>query len=318
MKLRFGYVSNALALYEASPARTMTFASWSKLSKEEQEAKLHTITERNLSSTLRALHYNIAHEIELYRMSSSIVPLATHPEAKWEYIHPFKDLFAEIGKLVKKHGLRVSFHPNQFTLFTSPKQHVTENAIGDLDYHVTMLEAMGLDNRAIANIHIGGAYGDKKATLKRFYVNFDTIPDQIRSHVTLENDDKTYTAKETLEACERTGVPFIFDYHHHMANPGDGLPEDFLLRVHETWKSRGQQPKFHLSSPKSEKAYRSHADYVDSEFALPFINMLKEYGEDADIMIEAKKKDLAALKLVEDLSAVRGVKRLTGGSIQWK
>ena len=318
MQLRFGYVSNALALYEASPARTMTFASWSKLSKEERETKLHSITDTNLTNTLRALHYNIAHEIELYRMSSSIVPLATHPEATWDYITPFRDKFKEIGDLVKKHKLRVSFHPNQFTLFTSPKQHVTDNAIGDLDYHVAMLQAMGLDKRAITNIHIGGAYGDKEETLKRFHRNFDTIPEPIRSHVTLENDDKTYNAIETLETCEQTGVPFIFDYHHHMANPGEGLPEDFLERVHKTWNSHNIRPKFHLSSPKSEKAYRSHSDYVDPEFALPFINMLKEYGEDADIMIEAKKKDLAALKLVEDLSSVRGVKRLNGGSIQWK
>ncbi len=318
MQLRFGYVSNALALYEASPARTMTYATWTKLSKEEREAKLLAITESNLKSTLRALHYNIAHEIDLYRMSSSIVPLATHPEAKWDYISPFQNLFKQIGDLVKNHELRVSFHPNQFTLFTSPKTHVTENAVVDLDYHVSMLEAMGLDDRSIVNIHIGGAYGDKEETLKRFDKNFQTIPKQVRSHVTLENDDKTYTAKETLETCERVGVPFIFDYHHHLANPGDGLPDDFFERIHETWKSRELLPKFHLSSPKSESAYRSHADYVDCDFALPFINMLKEYGEDADIMIEAKKKDLAALQLVEELSAVRGVKRLSGGSLQWK
>lgn len=318
MQIRFGYVSNALALYEASPARTMTFATWSKLTKEERETKLHTITETNLKSTLRALHYNIAHEIDLYRMSSSIVPLATHPEATWDYITPFQQLFQEIGDLVKMHGLRVSFHPNQFTLFTSPKPHVTENAIGDLHYHVAMLEAMGLDTRSIVNIHIGGAYGDKTETLKRFYKNFDTIPKNLRSHVTLENDDKTYTAEETLEACEQTGVPFIFDYHHHMANPGDGLSDRFFERVYKTWESHNIRPKFHLSSPKSTSAYRSHADYVDSEFAIPFLNMLKEHGEDADIMIEAKKKDLAALQLIEDLSTVRGVKRLNGGSIQWK
>ncbi|MBF0705207.1 UV DNA damage repair endonuclease UvsE [Alkalihalobacillus hwajinpoensis] len=318
MKLRFGYVSNALALHEASPARTMTFSTWSKLSEEERSEKLHTITETNLKSTLRALHYNIAHEIDLYRMSSSIVPLATHPEAKWDYITPFRYMFEEIGELVQKHRLRVSFHPNQFTLFTSPKQHVTDNAIGDLDYHVAMLDAMGLDSRSIVNIHIGGAYGDKEETLKRFYANFDSIPSHLRSHVTLENDDKTYNAKETLEACEQTGVPFIFDYHHHLANPGDGLPERFFERVHETWKPKGLLPKYHLSSPKSASAYRSHADYVDSEFAIPFIDMLKEYGEDADIMIEAKKKDLAALQLVDDLSAIRGVKRLSGGSVLWK
>lgn len=318
MKLRFGYVSHALALYEATPARTMTFARYSKLSKEEREEKLLSVTDTNLTNTLRALHYNIAHEIKLYRMSSSIVPLATHPEVKWDYQTPFREKFKEIGDLVKKHNLRVSFHPNQFTLFTSPRQQVTENAVIDLDYHTSMLELMGLDNSAITNIHIGGAYGDKEATLERFHQNFETVPERIKSRITLENDDKTYTACETLGVCEETGVPFIFDYHHHMANQGNGLPDRFFERVENTWKNRGVSVKYHLSSPKSESAYRSHADYVDPEFALPFLEMLKEHGQDADIMIEAKKKDLAALKLVEDLSSIRGVKRLGGSTLLWK
>ncbi|WP_270180414.1 UV DNA damage repair endonuclease UvsE [Alkalihalobacillus sp. CinArs1] len=318
MKLRFGYVSHALALYEATPARTMTFARYSKLSEEERMEKLLSVTDANLTNTLRALHYNIAHEINVYRMSSSIVPLATHPEAKWDYHTPFRDKFKEIGDLVKKHNLRVSFHPNQFTLFTSPRKQVTENAIIDLDYHTSMLELMGLDNRSITNIHIGGAYGDKEETLERFYENFNTVSDRIKERITLENDDKTYNAEETLEVCEKTGVPFIFDYHHHKANEGNGLSNDFFERVEKTWQGRGVPVKYHLSSPKSESAYRSHADYVDPEFAVPFIKMLKEHGEDADIMIEAKKKDLAALKLVEDLSSIRGVKRLDGSTLLWK
>lgn len=318
MKLRFGYVSHALALYEATPARTLTFARWSKLSESERKDKLLSVTDANLTNTLRALHYNIAHEIKVYRMSSSIVPLATHPEVKWDYKTPFQEKFKRIGDLVKEHGLRVSFHPNQFTLFTSPRPHVTENAIGDLDYHVSMLELMGLDNRAITNIHIGGSYGDKEETLKRFHNNFDTVSERIQSRITLENDDKTYNAEETLSVCEDRGVPFIFDYHHHMANQGDGLSDNFFERVEKTWQNRGVSVKYHLSSPKSESAYRSHADYVDPEFALPFIKMLKEHGKDADIMVEAKKKDLAALKLVEDLASVRGVKRLDGSTLLWK
>ncbi|WP_377887387.1 UV DNA damage repair endonuclease UvsE [Alkalihalobacillus sp. R86527] len=318
MKLRFGYVSHALALYEATPARTMTFARYSKLPKNERQEKLLSVTDTNLTNTLRALHYNIAHEIKLYRMSSSIVPLATHPEVKWDYQTPFREKFKEIGDLVKKHDLRVSFHPNQFTLFTSPRQQVTENAVIDLDYHTSMLEMMGLDNSAITNIHIGGAYGDKETTLERFYRNFDTVPERIKSRITLENDDKTYNAEETLTVCEETGVPFIFDYHHHMANQGNGLPEHFFERVKKTWQNREVSVKYHLSSPRSENAYRSHADYVDPKFALPFLEMLNEHGEDADIMIEAKKKDLAALKLVEDLSSIRGVKRLDGSTLLWK
>ncbi len=262
------------------------------------------------------LHYNIAHGIDVYRMSSSLVPLATHPEVKWDYLTPFGDLFKEIGTLVKAHHLRVSFHPNQFTLFTSPQEHVTDNAIIDMDYHYTMLEAMGLHKKATINIHVGGAYGNKPEGIERFNNNFVKLDETIRKQTTLENDDKTYTAEETLQICEQHDVPFVFDFHHHWANPGEGAWEGLLPRVFATWERTGIQPKFHLSSPKSEKLIRAHADYVDLNFAMDFIKVLKEFGKSADIMIEAKAKDRAALKIVEELAKVRTYKRINGGAIE--
>ncbi|TLS36737.1 UV DNA damage repair endonuclease UvsE [Pseudalkalibacillus caeni] len=316
MDIRFGYVATALSLWEASPAKTLTFTRWKQLSPEERKEKLYTATDTNLTNTLRALYYNIAHGIQVYRMSSSIVPLATHPEVKWDFLTPFEDKFKEIGDLVKKHKLRVSFHPNQFTLFTSQKSHVTENAIIDMVYHYQMLEAMGIEKQATINIHVGGVYGDKQTALERFDQNFVKLDTAVREQVTLENDDKTYTVMETLDVCERHGVPFVLDYHHYKANTGDEGLEGILPRVYKTWEKSSFQPKFHLSSPKSEKAYRSHADYVDAEFAMPFIKLLQSHGEDADIMIEAKAKDKAALKLVEDLSAVRGFKRIGGATLR--
>lgn len=316
MILRFGYVATALSLWEASPSRTMTFTNWKKEKREVRKRKLHDLTEQNLKNTIRMLHYNIAHGIAVYRMSSSMVPLATHPEAKWDFEKPFKHLLEEIGELVRKHHLRVSFHPNQFTLFTSTEKHITDNAITDMTYHYKMLQAMGLHQEATMNIHVGGAYGNKETAIQRFHQNFRKLDEAIRMQTTLENDDKTYTAEETLEICETHGVPFVFDYHHHWANPGEAPFEELLPRIFSTWEAVGKIPKFHLSSPKSEKQIRSHADYVDIEFAMPFLKALQKYGYSADIMIEAKAKDKAALKLVEDVSKVRGFKRVGGGTIE--
>ncbi|MFJ8235429.1 hypothetical protein ACIQ34_06710 [Ureibacillus sp. NPDC094379] len=113
-------------------------------------------------------------------------------------------------------------------------------------------------------------------------------------HNTLENDDKTYTAEETLQVCEQHGIPIVFDYHQHFANPGNKVVGDLLPRIFATWDGAGKVPKFHLSSPSSEKLIRAHADYVDLDFALPFKKALKAHGKSADIMIEAKAKDEAA------------------------
>ncbi|GKU83697.1 UV DNA damage repair endonuclease UvsE [Niallia sp. NCCP-28] len=318
MIYQFGFVSHATNLWDASPAKTLTFSRYKEMTKEARLQKLCDITETNLNHTLRTIHYNIGHEINLYRMSSSIVPLATHPEVMWDFISPFKEKFSEIGELVKKHHLRVSFHPNQFTLFTSTKDEVTKNAVIDMEFHYKMLEAMGIAEDSVINIHIGGAYGDKKQTLIRFYQNLNTLPLHIKKVMTLENDDKTYTAEETLAVCQKENIPFVFDYHHHMANLSTNSLEEMLPAIMDTWKERGLKPKIHLSSPKSEKALRSHADMVDVHFVRPLFEMLRPLQIDIDFMIEAKLKDQACLHLVQELSTIRGVKRIGGASLEWK
>ncbi|MDQ0232179.1 UV DNA damage repair endonuclease UvsE [Metabacillus malikii] len=318
MIIRFGYVSHALSLWDCSPAKTLTFTRWKKLSEDERHSQLLYVTEQNLKHTLRMIHYNIAHEIYLYRFSSSLVPLATHPEVKWDYRTPFKDLFTEIGTLVKQYQLRTSFHPNQFTLFTSDKRHITENAVGDMSYHYDVLDAMGLAEQSIINIHVGGAYGNKKTATERFHINLKKLPSHIKQRMTLENDDKTYTTSETLAICQKEKIPLLFDYHHYMANHHDDekLPE-LLPEIFKTWEWVSLKPKIHVSSPKSEKEFRSHADYVDAEFLLPLLTHLKEINVDVDFMIEAKQKDFAALKLCEDIAKIRGIKRIGEATIDW-
>ena len=317
MKIRFGYVANALGLWDASPSKTLTFARYSALPKEERMEKLKSVTAQNLHHTKRILYYNIAHEIELYRLSSSLVPLATHPEVMWDFITPFQNDWEELGKLIQQFNLRVSFHPNQFTLFTSPREEVTMNAVKDMKYHYKMLEAMNALDRGLINIHIGGAYGDKNKSLNQFHQNLKKLPNEIKKRMTLENDDKTYDVPETLITCERENIPMVLDYHHYMANKGqDELPL-YLHRIFKTWDSFHSVPKVHISSPKSDQSYRAHADIVSLDFVLPFLKMAKELNQDFDIMIEAKQKNLAMQRLVAEIAAIRGVKRISGSSVDW-
>ncbi|WP_340002917.1 UV DNA damage repair endonuclease UvsE [Oceanobacillus sp. FSL K6-0127] len=317
MKIRFGYVANALGLWDASPSKTLTFARYSKLSKNERMEKLKSITAQNLHHTKRILYYNIAHEIELYRLSSSLVPLATHPEVMWDFLTPFKNDWAEIGNLIKQFKLRISFHPNQFTLFTSKREEVTMNAVKNMEYHFKMLQAMDALDSALINIHIGGAYGDKNESLNRFHKNLKQLPNEIKKLMTLENDDKTYDVRETLITCEKENIPMVLDYHHYMANKVENDLALYLPHIFATWNNFHLIPKVHISSPKSDQAYRSHADFVSLDFILPFLKMAKELNQDVDIMIEAKQKNLAMHRLIEEIAAIRGVKRISGASVEW-
>ncbi|WP_042351090.1 UV DNA damage repair endonuclease UvsE [Bacillus massiliigorillae] len=315
MIIRFGYVSTAITLWDASPSKTVTFKRYSQLAEEERLAKLQAVTLTNITNTKRMLYYNVAHEIELYRLSSSIVPLATHPEVQWDFVTPFHNEWQELGQIIKNNKMRVSFHPNQFTLFTSPKIEITNNSVRDLEYHYKMLEAMRIEDDSYMNIHVGGAYGDKVSSLARFHDNIKQVPPHIKTRMTLENDDKTYTASETLAVCEREHIPCVFDYHHHMANLCEEPLNELLPRIFQTWQHTGLNPKIHISSPKSEKEFRSHSDFVDLDFIQPFLSELKKCHVDVDFMIEAKSKDQALLRLVEDISKIRGTKRISGAIV---
>ena len=295
----------------------MTFTRWKELNKQERSEKLYNVTKQNLLHTMRILHYNIAHEIPLYRLSSSIVPLATHPEVDFDYVGTFKETWAEMGELIKKQQLRVSFHPNQFTLFTSDKPHITTNAVHNMTYHYNVLDAMGIADSSYINIHVGGAYGNKEKALLRFHENIKKIPNYIKKQMTLENDDKTYTTSETLSVCQKEKIPLVFDYHHHVANLCAEPLESLLPSIFATWGHTNELPKVHLSSPKSDKEFRAHSNYIDVSFITPFLLIAKEIGQDFDIMIESKRKDLALFQLVEELSSIRGVKRKSSCIIEY-
>ena len=123
--------------------------------------------------------------------------------------------------------------------------------------------------------------------------------------ILLENDDKTYTAAETLKLCKALNIPMVLDVHHHNCNNNGENINDIWAEIVNTWNDQPLPPKIHFSSPREGKFDRKHADYIDvNEFA-SFLNLAKEsVNNDFDVMIEAKKKDLALFKLIDDLRKI--------------
>ncbi|GIP41091.1 UV damage endonuclease UvsE [Paenibacillus sp. J31TS4] len=337
MIVRFGYVAMSLLVKNASPSKTITYASFSKLTDREAAIrKLERIAEENLHNTLRLLRHNRAYEIELYRLSSRLVPLVGHEElADWDPFPALADKFAEVGRYVREHGMRISFHPDHFTVLSTPREEVLRTSVADLERHTRMLELMGLDERARNNIHIGGTYGNKEASLLRFVEQASALPKRVLDRLTLENDDKTFTAAETLEACERVGVPMVLDLHHHEVNPGGEKALALWPRILDTWRRLGPRgeaegadgradnrqldwlpPKIHVSSPRSDKDPRAHADFVDAGHVLRFLREIAPLTPRLDVMIEAKSKDEALLRLMEELGAEPDVRVRTQASVE--
>lgn len=317
MIVRFGYVAMSTIVSNASPSKTMTATSFRSIpDRAAAVRKLERIATENLFNTLRLLRHNRAHDIHVYRFSSKLIPLLGHELlSSWD---PFPNLtksFAEVGAYVREHKMRVSFHPDHYTVLSTPHEDVLDKSYADLDRHVRMLERMGLDETAKCNIHMGGAYKDKNQSSIRFMSQFEGLSDRIRSHITLENDDKTFNALETLLACEQLNVPMVLDIHHHAVNNDGATITSLWPRICRTWEHQSIPPKIHVSSPKSEQDPRSHADYIHTPDLLQFFRSIAAHTPELDVMIEAKMKDEALFRLMEELKQEAGIELVDDATI---
>ncbi|WP_425447510.1 UV DNA damage repair endonuclease UvsE [Dethiothermospora halolimnae] len=320
MKIRLGYVSMAIDLKDCSPSKTVSYTQYKKIDdKEVKLYKLNKITEENLTNIKRILLYNAAHDIKVYRITSKIVPLVTHPDViDWDYITPFKKLYNNINKIIKDNNFRVSAHPDHFTIISSPREDVVKSSIKDLVYHNNIMDAMGLDTDCGKLVlHIGGKYKSKKKTLQRFEKAYNNLDDSLKNRLILENDDKTYNMIDVLTLCEKIKAPMVFDIHHHWCNNNDEDIENYLERIFSTWDDQKLIPKIHISSPKSDKKFRAHADNIDFESFYSFIKKAKSIDRDFDIMIEAKNKNMALFNLMKEIKNHNEFKVLDQASFEF-
>ncbi|UCZ55163.1 UV DNA damage repair endonuclease UvsE [Bacillus shivajii] len=301
--VRLGYVAMSVELKNSSPSQTMTYTQFENYNNHEAAVrKLERIALSNLDNCLRLLKHSVAHDVTFFRLSSKLVPLATHEELKgWNYLEPLKGKLAEIGEFIHKHDMRVDFHPDHFVLLNSPKKNVLTDSLKTLKLHLQLLRGMSINHTHRCVMHIGGSYKDKESALERFIENWSYVPQMIQQTIMLENDDKTFHLNDTLYLCEKLGIPCVFDYHHHLANHEDENWEKEWERVVQTWAESPLPVKMHISSPKSESSFRSHADHIDTDMFLTFLKEIAGSVPQIDCMIEAKQKDHALFQLMKNL-----------------
>jgi UV DNA damage endonuclease len=317
MRINFGYVAIAMKLENASPNRTITLKNLEKIDRSLWNGKVEALSRQNIANIMRILRYNRAYGVKVYRFTSKIIPMATHPEFEnWEWKNSLKEDFGELGNVVRETEMRVSTHPDHFVLLNSPKEQVLESSIRDLDYHCSMFEMMGLGQEYKMVLHVGGMYKNKEDSIKRFYEGFSKLEDRIKKRLIIENDDKLYNIEDVLTICQALNIPMVLDIHHDMCNPSSYSVEDVIADIFNTWKEEKFPPKIHISSPKSETDIRSHHDYIDAEGFVSFLNKINGRVGDFDAVIEAKMKDAALFKLIEDLKKYEFINKAGDASIE--
>jgi UV DNA damage endonuclease len=235
--------------------------------------------------------------IHAFRITSQFMPLATHPESGYS----FKDLdgwdeietnLAQAQDLSQKHDVRLSFHPDQFVVLNSETERVVKSSVQELEHQAAVAELVGAQ---ALTLHAGGAAGGKEASFERLEKGVEKLSESARQLLALENDDRSFSPADLLPFCERTGIPFIYDVHHHRCKP-DGLSvAEVTARATATWK--GREPWMHISSPRNGWASpnpRLHADFID-----PADVPHEWFGMAMTIDVEAKEKERAVIAVTE-------------------
>lgn len=297
MLVRLGYVAISKAL-EYTTSHTITYSNYIK--EENGVEKLDKIIKLNLESLIEILNYNVKNNYHFYRLTSKLIPLATHDNVDIEYIDKYKDYYNKIGKIINDNNLRVDTHPDQFCVLNSTNKETIDNSFKILEYHYNILNALKIKDKVII-LHVGSSVFGKEKSIIRFKNNFNKLPKHIRECIVLENDDKIYNVSDVLNLCIDLDIPMVLDFHHDMCNKSDNEIEYYLKDIIKTWK--GKIPKFHFSTPKNntKKDFRSHNDYINADDFIEALEKLKKYTDKADIMLEAKAKDDALSRLVRCL-----------------
>lgn len=297
--LRFGLC--CLFKDEAVSFRTTTVKTLSTHSRDRQLLKLSEICLHNATNLLLALKTVHRLGIGSFRIMSPLFPRMTHPEAGYSLNDlPEGDVIRGTLETCRifaaKKLVRLSFHPDQFVVLSSPHPVVVANSIRELEYQAQLAEAVGAD---VINIHAGGVYGDKQGALERFAAVYHKLSEPVRSRLTLENDDTSYTPEDLLPLCDHLAIPLVYDVHHHRCNADNLTIEEATERAGATWKESLREQYCHISSPKSGwggTAVKSHADYIDPD-DLPGCWL----GRAMTVDVEAKAKELAVTRLMEDM-----------------
>ena len=270
--------------------------------------RLRDTVQENLACLAKILVYNEKHHLLFFRITSDLVPFASHPVCTFPWQERFSGVFDRLGEYIRKHGFRISMHPDQFILLNAPNNGVLSRSIAELVYQVRVLDLLGLDNSAKVQVHVGGVYGNKTASMDRFVKRFELLDPSIRSRLVIENDERLYTISDCLTIHERTGIPVIMDsFHHSILNNGERFA-DLLQPVRQTWKQADGVPMVDYSSQEQKKRAGAHAEHIVTDDFRHFL--ATTWPADFDLMLEIKDKEKSAL---EALGIAREDPRLVVG-----
>ena len=300
-----------------------TTVSWlNRQSKDVATQKLWDIMVKNIESVRLLIEKvgSLDGNLRMVRLSSDLLPVYTEPTWCWfwrrvDTCSYAEKHFGEIGSRARELGVRLSFHPGQFTVLASDNEDIVNRSIEEFEYHAQLATWMGFGRHfqdLKINVHISGRAGPEG--IRRAH---SRLSPQARNCITIENEEISHGLDNCLSISDL--VPIVLDIHHHWIREGEYISprDDRVKRVIDSW--RGVRPTCHYSVSREDllvnhdptvlpnhsqllaegyrkQKLRAHSDFywnrAVNEWALSF-------WDDFDIMAESKGKNLASFALYE-------------------
>lgn len=304
--------------------RSTTVRWLNNQTRDVAEQRLWDIMAHNAAAAKRLVEYvgSLPENQRMVRLGSNQLPCATQED--WRYFWQLPDVvaycereYAKVGETARHLGVRMSMHPGQFCVLASESDEIVERSIEEFEYHVNLIRWMGFGKQFQdfkCNIHISGRKGP--AGIK--HVIDTRLSEEARKTITIENDENSWGIDASLELANTCAL--VLDIHHHWCHSaGEYIQptDDRYLRMIDSW--RGVRPVIHYSVSREDyivdhspdvlpdfqallgQGYkkaklRAHSDFMwnnaVNEWAGSFRNT-------ADIMVEAKMKNLASIPFEE-------------------
>ena len=302
--------------------RSTTVRWLNNQTKEVAEQRLWDLMVHNIESSCKLVERigALDEHLRMVRLSSDILPVYTQHE--WSYFWRRSDVvayaeraFGEVGELARSRGVRLSFHPGQFTVLASANPGIVERSIEEFEYHNDMIRWMGYGKTFQdfkCNVHISGKQGPEGIikVLPR-------LSPEARNTLTIENDEISWGLDASLELVDHCAL--VLDIHHHFIKTGEyiDVDDDRFSRVLDSW--RGVRPTIHysvsredvlpehdslvkpdldilLESGYKKQKLRAHSNFYwnkpVTDWALTFLSK-------SDIMCESKAKNLASFQVAD-------------------
>lgn len=269
--------------------RTITRTHLRKFPEEEQRRLLRALYQDNAARLCAAFDLCQALQIHLYRMPSNLFPFSD-AEIGAPLLAELAGTLRTLGERARGQGLRLVMHPDQFVVLNSEDPAVVQNARAILVNHGRLLDLMGLPRTPWAAINIHGGKAGRPEALGQA---IRALPDEARLRLTLENDERAYGSAAIHAVCAATGVPMVFDAHHHVIHEALASYDDpdvgaWLARARATWPD-GAWQLTHISNGRAGFSDMAHSDLITA--------MPRSFRDAPWIEIEAKAKDEAIRRL---------------------